>query len=72
MFVFKKEKNESLFQVLRNKKYRLLNEVFIHIHFCKLADKKRKREKGREKNRSPRKVLGILDMMNHLKTMDFL
>jgi len=55
------------------KNTRLLIETFIHIHFCKVTDEKRKKkEKANEKNRSPKWVLGILDEIHQLMTTIFL
>jgi len=52
---------------------RLLIETFIHIHFCNVAEKrKRRREKAKETNRSPKRVLGILDEIHHLMIIIFL
>jgi len=55
---------------MKNK--RSLIETSIHIHFSKLAHEKGRRERGKRKNRSPKRMLRLLDVIHHLMIIIFL
>jgi hypothetical protein len=55
---------------MKNK--RSIIETSIHIHFSKLAHEKGRREKAKGKNRSPKRMLRLLDVIHHLMIIIFL